>query len=171
MAAVQEIDGYDSADSDASGARSPSSPGPEENLLAHPHFRMEFELPWGEYDPLIAPRRQSSTSPPPASPTPAPASLSRTGRRKGKASETGPSRRGSLLANLVGGESDSSALTESDEEAMDVDGAVESAKPSRRGSVMTGTPTEATLEDEDDGTETASKLAILLSVMSLIRFI
>lgn len=52
-------------------------------------------------------------------------------------------------AGLYGGNSESSALTDSGDEAiMDVD--IPSAKPSRRNSVMTGTPTEATAEDEDD---------------------
>lgn len=51
-------------------------------------------------------------------------------------------------AGLYGGNSESSALTDSGDEPMDVDTA--SAKPSRRNSVMTGTPTEITGEDEED---------------------
>ncbi|KIJ54746.1 hypothetical protein M422DRAFT_64001 [Sphaerobolus stellatus SS14] len=145
-----EIDGYDSADSDASRNHSTSSPVPGENLNGHPFFRSEFQLPWAEYDPLIAPRRQSSTSPPPVSPLLLPTKPGRP--RKGRASERAPSRRGSLMVNL-GGESDSSALTESEND-MDVDVAG-STKPSRRGSVITGTPTE-TGEDEDEGMETAT---------------
>lgn len=51
------------------------------------------------------------------------------------------------MAGLVGGDSDSSALTESGDEPMEVD--VGSARQSRRNSVMTGTPTEPA-EDEDE---------------------
>jgi len=52
------------------------------------------------------------------------------------------------MAGLVGGDSDSSALTESGDEPMDVD--MGSAKQSRRNSVMTGTPTEGPDDEEDE---------------------
>ncbi|KAF8507512.1 chromatin modification-related protein EAF7-domain-containing protein [Hysterangium stoloniferum] len=140
-----EMDGYESTDSDASHPRSIPSPIPEENLNGHPHFRSEFELPWLEYDALMAPRRVSDTSPPPS-----PVSFPSIPRRKSQGKSKVPnssSRRGSLLAGLVGGDSDSSALTESGDEPMDVD--IGSAKQSRRNSIMTGTPTEGTMEDDD----------------------
>ncbi|KAF8486601.1 chromatin modification-related protein EAF7-domain-containing protein [Gautieria morchelliformis] len=144
-----EIDGYDSSDSDTSQPHSIPSPVPGENLMGHPHFRSEFQLPWSEYDPLMALRRMSDTSPP-ASPV-----LLTRRKTKGKkaqaASERTSSRRGSLMAGLVGGESDSSALTESGEEAMEVDQG--SARQSRRNSVMTGTPTEMAEEDGADPAE------------------
>jgi hypothetical protein len=52
------------------------------------------------------------------------------------------------MAGLVGGDSDSSALTESGDETMEVD--MGSARQSRRNSVLTGTPTEGAEEDEDE---------------------
>jgi len=140
-----EMDGYESTDSDASHPRSIPSPVPEENLNGHPHFRSEFELPWSEYDALMAPRRISDTSLPPS-----PITFPSISRRKSKGKTKVPtpsSRRGSLMAGLVGGESDSSALTESGDEAMDVD--IGSAKQSRRNSIMTGTPTEGTMDDDN----------------------
>ncbi|KAF8585708.1 hypothetical protein K439DRAFT_1025520 [Ramaria rubella] len=141
-----EIDGYDSSDSDASQPQSIPSPVPGENLMGHPYFRSEFQLPWAEFDPLMATRRISDTSPP-ASPV-----VFTRRKTKGKAlhatSERAPSRRGSQMAGLVGGDSDSSALTESGDEPMEVD--VGSARPSRRNSVITGTPTEEAPEDEEE---------------------
>lgn len=63
------------------------------------------------------------------------------------------SRRGSLnLAGLLGGDSDSSGLTSGDE-VVEVD----SAKPSRGNSVVTGAPTEGTMEDEEETAESFSK--------------
>jgi MRG-binding protein len=114
--------------------------------MAHPHFRSEFELPWSEYDSLMALRRVSETSPPAS-----PVILTRRkikGQKAQMASERTPSRKGSLMAGLVGGDSDSSALTESGDEAMEVDQG--SAKPSRRTSVVTGTPTEEVAEAEEE---------------------
>lgn len=52
------------------------------------------------------------------------------------------------MAGLVGGDSDSSALTESGDEKMEVDQG--SAKQSRRNSVVTGTPTEEVAEGEEE---------------------
>lgn len=118
--------------------------------MGHPHFRSEFQLPWTEYDPLMAMRRVSDTSPP-ASPV-----IFTRRKTKGKAAQTTsertPSRRGSLMAGLVGGDSDSSALTESGDEPMEVDQG--SARQSRRNSVITGTPTEEVAEEEEEA-ETA----------------
>ncbi|GJJ15626.1 hypothetical protein Clacol_009904 [Clathrus columnatus] len=139
-----EIEGYDSSDSDASHPHSIPSPQPGENLMRHPFFRSEFQLPWNEYDSIMAIRRVSDLSPP-ASPTP--------GRRRGRRKSTQntdltvPSRRGSMTAaGLYGGDSESSALTDSGDDTMEVDAG--SSKPSRRNSVMTGTPTDV-LDDED----------------------
>lgn len=157
------MEGYDSTDSDTSHPRSILSPVPDENLMGHPFFRCEYELPWAEYEPLMASRRISETSPPPQSPPAVPIITSRAGRRaKGRASvtERNPSRRGSVnVAGFLGGESDSSELTSGDE-AMDID----SIKPSRRNSVITGTPTEGTMEDEDDAIEASSKHNIITPV-------
>lgn len=112
--------------------------------MAHPHFRSEFELPWPEYDSLMALRRVSETSPP-ASPVIFTRRKTK-GQKAQAASERTPSRRGSLMAGLVGGDSDSSALTESGDEVMEIDQG--SARQSRRNSVITGTPTEEMAEEE-----------------------
>lgn len=122
--------------------------------MGHAHFRSEFELPWTEYDPIMALRRISDTSPP-ASPV-----IFTRRKTKGKIAQTAtertPSRRGSLMAGLVGGDSDSSALTESGDDPMEVDQG--SARQSRRNSVITGTPTEVAEEEEEAETvESPSK--------------
>ncbi|KAJ7863059.1 hypothetical protein B0H14DRAFT_2739141 [Mycena olivaceomarginata] len=93
-------------------APSPSArPRPPTTLAAHPFFRDEFALP---YDPkveeLVAQRRvrlsQSPISPPRSPAPPQPPARTRAGRhaKRGKSKLD--------LAGLVGGDSDSSALTQ-----------------------------------------------------------
>jgi len=104
-----EIDGYESRTSENSTPISIRSPSPSENLAAHPFFRDEYALP---YDPkveeIITQRRMRDTpSPISLAPTPPPV----TGRTRA----SGRAKRGKSkldLAGLVGGDSDSSALTQ-----------------------------------------------------------
>ena len=117
------------------------SPSPSENLSLHPFFRAEYTLPSDEaVESLIAARRmRASASLPPTSPAPSPVTNAKSGRgggRKGKSKLK-------VTAGLVGGESDSSALTQ---ESGD-----ESVAPTPRESVATGTDggTEYA-EDEED---------------------
>jgi hypothetical protein len=108
------------------------SPSPSANLFGHPYFREEFTLPPDEaYEAMISQRRMRATaSLPSSSPSPVAESKSRIGKKR--------SRTKMNMAGLVGGDSDSSALTQ---ESGD-EGAV-------------GTPITATdggtenLEDED----------------------
>ena len=106
----------------------------------HPFFRTEYTLPQDEtVDTLIAARRmRASVSLPSTSPAPSPATNPKPGRggRKGKGKLK-------VTAGLVGGESDSSALTQ---ESGD-----ESIAPTPRGSIATGTDggTEYAEEEEE----------------------
>lgn len=104
----------------------------------HPFFRGEYALPQDEtIDNLVSARRmRASASIPSSSPAPSPSAPVKSGRggRKGKTK---------LKAMLVGGDSDSSALTQ---ESGD-----ESVAPTPRESVATGTDagTEYAEEEED----------------------
>ncbi|KAJ6585035.1 hypothetical protein B0H19DRAFT_1249939 [Mycena capillaripes] len=109
-----EIDGYESRTSEHSTPISIRSPSPSENLAAHPFFRDEYALPYDpKVDEIIAQRRVRDT-PSPKSPSPSPQPVTgrtRAGRRRGKSKLD--------LAGLIGGDSDSSALTqESGDEGM-----------------------------------------------------
>ena len=88
------------------------SPSPSDNLAVHPYFRSEYALPADEtFDSLISRRRmRASASLPSSSPAPSPAhhekaatSSRKTRKGKSKLHKT---------AGLVGGDSDSSALTQ-----------------------------------------------------------
>ncbi|KAJ7784512.1 hypothetical protein B0H16DRAFT_1709220 [Mycena metata] len=111
-----EAESYEARTSQHSTPISIRFPSPSENLAAHPFFRDEYALP---YDPkieeMIAQRRMRDT-PSPVSPSPSPPAApagrtTRAGRKRGKSKLD--------LAGLVGGDSDSSALTqESGDEGM-----------------------------------------------------
>ncbi|KAJ7672773.1 hypothetical protein B0H17DRAFT_1083944 [Mycena rosella] len=109
-----EIDGYESRGSQHSTPVSIHSPSPSDNLAAHPFFRDEYALPYDpKIDELIAQRRIRDTpSPVSLSPSPQPVTgRTRAGRKRGKSKLD--------LAGLIGGDSDSSALTqESGDEGM-----------------------------------------------------
>jgi len=102
-----EVEGYEARTSENTTPISIRSPSPSENLAAHPFFREEYSLP---YDPkveeIIAQRRMRDT-PSPVSPSPSPQPVTgrtRAGRKRGKSKLD--------LAGLIGGDSDSSALTQ-----------------------------------------------------------
>ena len=87
-----------------------SSPSPGENLNSHPFFRKEFSLPTDDtLDSLVSARRMRSTlSPPGSSPSPTSPSILK-GQPKSKRAKP----KAKLdMAGLVGGDSDSSALTQ-----------------------------------------------------------
>ncbi|KAI8994131.1 hypothetical protein BD414DRAFT_274332 [Trametes punicea] len=135
-----EADGYDlPGESPASTPPLPvRSPSPSDNLSIHPFFRHEYTLPPDEtLDALVSARRmRASASLPSSSPAPSPSAhtkASRGGGRKGKS-------RLKHMAGLVGGDSDSSALTQ---ESGD-----ESVAPTPRDSIATGT--DAGTEDGED---------------------
>lgn len=84
------------------------SPSPSENLASHPYFRTEFSLPDDPlFDDLISRRRMrasvSSSSPAPSLYQEKPPPPTRSSKRTKKSS---------VMAGLVGGDSDSSALTQ-----------------------------------------------------------
>ncbi|TFK52623.1 hypothetical protein OE88DRAFT_1428051 [Heliocybe sulcata] len=149
-----ETDGYDSPGSSPSVVN-PPSPSPSENLSGHPHFRQEYSLP---PDPtmenLIATRRMRSSdslpSSPPA-PSPPPATRGKRGAARKRAKRGGKGKKRRNAGGLVGGASDSSALTE--------DSGDESIVPTPRESVITGTDAGSDVdmaEDEDDEEREAS---------------
>ncbi|KAH7922938.1 hypothetical protein BV22DRAFT_1106330 [Leucogyrophana mollusca] len=136
-----EVDGFDTPNS--SNSPSPHlvrSPSPSENLSRHPFFRDEFSLPLDDsFESLVSARRMRATASLPSS-TPAPSPRQRSKGRKGKALKRGKTKRD--MAGLVGGDSDSSALTQ---ESGD-----EGAAFTPRDSVMTGTDGGTDYADEDD---------------------
>ncbi|KAI0661937.1 hypothetical protein C8Q70DRAFT_1043183 [Cubamyces menziesii] len=148
-----EADGYD-----LPGQSPPStpplpvrSPSPSDNLSMHPFFRHEYTLPTDEtFDALVSARRmRASASLPSSSPAPSPAATTKPGRgggRKGKSKLK-------HMAGLVGGDSDSSALTQ---ESGD-----ESVAPTPRDSVATGTDagTEYAEDEEDPRHSPAASIA------------
>ncbi|KAH9480421.1 MRG/MORF4L-binding protein [Psilocybe cubensis] len=155
-----EAQGYLSGKSNSSPV-SIRSPSPSENLAAHPFFREEFSLPYEEFEPIIAQRRLRSTASLPSTPatSPAPmsiptaataapsprASASTSGNKRGAGRKRGTkSARSKLnLAGLVGGDSDSSALTL---ESGDEGGAPETP----RESVVTGTDAGTEYAEDED---------------------
>jgi MRG-binding protein len=154
----QEPDGYESAGSDDSTPAVIRSPSPSENLSNHPHFHSEYSLPADDtFESLIAPRRVRATASPPSSPhVPSPTRKSRASRTK-----RGPNK--ANMAGLVGGDSDSSALTQ---ESGD-----EGEAPNVRGSVVTGTEDGTDAEEEVDETREESagtylNLRYLVAVMT-----
>lgn len=134
----QETDTLDTSGPWPQAIRSPS---PSENLSRHPFFRDEFALPADDtLEALVAARRVRATASIPSStPAPSPRQPSRT--RKVKA----PKRKNMAdMAGLVGGDSDSSALTqESGDEAAFTP----------RESVVTGTDAGTDFEDEAEAQE------------------
>ncbi|PPQ91661.1 hypothetical protein CVT25_012874 [Psilocybe cyanescens] len=152
-----EAQGYLSGKSNSSPV-SIRSPSPSENLAAHPFFREEFSLPYEEFEPIIAQRRLRSTASLPSSPatSPAPilipaaapspravASTSANRRGTGRKRGTKTARSKLNLAGLVGGDSDSSALTL---ESGDEGGVPETP----RESVVTGTDAGTEYAEEED---------------------
>ncbi|KAF8895483.1 hypothetical protein BD779DRAFT_732238 [Infundibulicybe gibba] len=140
-----EAEGYESPNSNNSTPISIRSPSPSENLSGHPFFREEFALPFDEFEPLISQRRMRATVSVPSSPAPSPVHVGRArgGRKRGKSKLN--------LAGLVGGDSDSSALTqESGDEGV-------SGTP--RDSVVTGTDAGTDYDEDGDQRElSAGKL-------------
>ncbi|KAG9315704.1 chromatin modification-related protein EAF7-domain-containing protein [Chiua virens] len=129
-----DLEALEGAETDAFDPSGPyphiiRSPSPSENLSLHPFFRDEFALPMDEsFESLVAARRVSATASIPSS-TPAPSPRQPSGKmRKSKAPKR--SKNKADMAGLVGGDSDSSALTQEsgDEVAF-----------TPRESVMTGT--------------------------------
>ncbi|KAJ7107277.1 hypothetical protein C8R43DRAFT_1140257 [Mycena crocata] len=133
-----EVEGYESRVSEHSTPISIRSPSPSENLAAHPFFRDEYALPYdAKVEEIIAVRRMRST-PSPISPSPSPQPVTgrtRAGRKRGKSKLD--------LAGLIGGDSDSSALTqESGDEGM--------VPPTPRDSVATITEGGTEYGGDDD---------------------
>ncbi|KAG6820709.1 hypothetical protein H0H93_012762 [Arthromyces matolae] len=131
-----EAQGYESPKTSKSTPISIPSPSPSQNLAAHPFFREEFTLPLDEtIDAMIAERRMRSTASLPSSPAHSPPSIPRTGKKRGKTKLN--------MAGLVGGDSDSSALTQ---ESADEAG----VSSPRASSVVTATDAGTDhVEDED----------------------
>jgi MRG-binding protein len=132
-----EADGYNSPGSSSSTPVSIPSPSPLENLSGHPFFRDEFALPFDEsFESLISLRRMRTTASIPSSPAPSPSvsGKKRGGKKRGKSKLD--------MAGLVGGDSDSSALTQ---ESGD-----EGAPPTPRESVVTGTDGGTDYAEEED---------------------
>jgi MRG-binding protein len=103
----QETDGFEFPGSRPlpSGLRSPS---PSENLASHPYFKSEFTLPDDPVIEDIISRRRMRASVSTASTTPSPA-------REKPVASTRTSKRTknkTKMAGLIGGDSDSSALTQ-----------------------------------------------------------
>ncbi|KAI0755014.1 hypothetical protein C8Q80DRAFT_1266534 [Daedaleopsis nitida] len=125
------------------------SPSPSDNLAVHPFFRGEYSLPQDEaIDTLVSTRRMRATASLPSSPpapSPAPPVKSGRGGRKGKTKLK-------VMAGLVGGDSDSSALTQ---ESGD-----ESVAPTPRESAGgTDGGTEYAEEEEDHRQSPAASIA------------
>ncbi|KAG8214666.1 hypothetical protein J3R82DRAFT_9744 [Butyriboletus roseoflavus] len=139
-----DLEALESADTDNFDTSGPypqviRSPSPSENLSRHPFFRDEFALPADEmFESLIAARRISATASIPSS-TPAPSPRQPSKTRKSKAPKRNKNK--ADMAGLVGGDSDSSALTqESGEEAAFTP----------RDSVVTGTDAGTDYEEEPE---------------------
>ena len=122
-----EAEVYELSKSNGSTPSSIRSPQPGTNLDNHPSFREEYSLPFEEtFELLMAQRRLRTTPSAPSSSAPSPAVTSkpRGGKKRGRTKLD--------MAGLVGGDSDSSALTqESGDEGT--------VGTERLGSVVTGT--------------------------------
>ncbi|KAG6900050.1 hypothetical protein C0993_003681 [Termitomyces sp. T159_Od127] len=136
LEAIVRAEGYESPKSHKSSPISIPSPSPSQNLAAHPFFREEFTLPLDDsMEKMISERRMRATASLPSSPIPSPPSIPRTGKKRGRTKLN--------MAGLVGGDSDSSALTQ---ESGDEDG----ISSLRASSVVTGTDAGTDhVEDED----------------------
>ncbi|KAF5360439.1 hypothetical protein D9756_004700 [Leucocoprinus leucothites] len=155
-----DLDALDAIELEAEGYRLPPnstspvavrSPSPSENLARHPYFREEYSLPFDEmFESLISQRRMRATASAPSSPvaSPTPVSASTKPSRKPTTSTAGGgggkrSRRTKVdMAGLVGGDSDSSALTQ---ESGD-----EAAVGTSRESVVTGTDAGTEFGEDED---------------------
>jgi len=151
-----ESEGYLSPKSNSSTPISIGSPSPNENLAAHPFFREEFSLPFDEvFEIIISQRRMRATASAPSSPAASPistpsaliASTSASGstnKRPGGGRKRGKYTKSKLnLAGLVGGDSDSSALTQ---ESGDEAGVPETPMES----VVTGTDAGTDYAEDED---------------------
>jgi MRG-binding protein len=133
----QEPDGYESVESDDSTPAVIRSPSPSENLSNHPHFHSEYSLPADEtFESLIAARRVRVTASPPSSPHVS----SPIRKLRGTRAKRAPNK--ADMAGLVGGDSDSSALTQESGDEGDA--------PNARASVVTGTEAATDAEEEVD---------------------
>ncbi|PFH54089.1 hypothetical protein AMATHDRAFT_45103 [Amanita thiersii Skay4041] len=131
-----EAENYDSPNTKHSPVSIPS-PSPTQNLSGHPFFREEFTLPYEDFEAIIAQRRLRDTVSAPSSPAPPPPPPA---RKKGATRRRGKSNLN--LAGLVGGDSDSSALTqESGDEPL---------AETPRESVVTGTDAGTDYAEEED---------------------
>ncbi|KAF8073721.1 chromatin modification-related protein EAF7-domain-containing protein [Lyophyllum atratum] len=132
-----EAEGYESPKSNKSTPISIRSPSPSQNLSGHPFFREEFSLPFDQsFESLISQRRMRATaSLPSSSPAPSPVSKPRGGKKRGRTKLS--------MAGLIGGDSDSSALTQ---ESGDENGG---GSP-RAGSVVTATDPGTDHADDED---------------------
>ncbi|KAF8231746.1 hypothetical protein L208DRAFT_1275361 [Tricholoma matsutake] len=134
-----EAEAYELSRSNGSTPSSVRSPSPSADLSTHPYFREEFSLPPDEpFELLTSQRRLRATaSTPSSSPAPSPAVVSkpRGGKKRGRTKLD--------MAGLVGGDSDSSALTqESGDEGTTGTG--------RLGSVITGTDGGTDYAEDED---------------------
>ncbi|KAI6027472.1 hypothetical protein PISMIDRAFT_189220 [Pisolithus microcarpus 441] len=137
-AAVGEFEGYYPNTSNHSGSQAIRSPSPSENLSRHPHFKEEYSLPADEtLDSLVAARRLRATASLPSS-TPAPSPRQSHKSRKAKAPKRNKDKVD--MAGLVGGDSDSSALTQEESGDEDV--------VTPRESVLTGTDAGTDYEED-----------------------
>ncbi|TFK61392.1 hypothetical protein BDN72DRAFT_778241 [Pluteus cervinus] len=100
-----EAEGYEPNGVNGSPTSIPS-PSPSENLSGHPFFREEFSLPYEEFEPLVSARRMRDSVSAPSSPAQSPVATHR-GRTRPKRGKSKID-----MAGLVGGDSDSSALTQ-----------------------------------------------------------
>ncbi|KAF8903112.1 hypothetical protein CPB84DRAFT_1774851 [Gymnopilus junonius] len=154
-----EAEGYLSSKSNSSPV-SIRSPSPSENLNGHPFFREEFCLPFEDFEPIIAQRRLRATASAPSSPAaspaavhtpsatapaaPSPRTVASSSSRRGTGRKRAKTTRSKLnLAGLVGGDSDSSALTI---ESGDEGGGPETP----RDSVVTGTDVGTEYAEDED---------------------
>ena len=151
-----ESEGYLSPKSNSSTPVSIGSPSPTENLAAHPFFREEFTLPFDEvFEAIISQRRMRATVSAPSSPAASPISIppapiasisasASTNKRGGGSRKRGKNTKSKLnLAGLVGGDSDSSALTQ---ESGDEAGVPETPMDS----VVTGTDAGTDYAEDED---------------------
>jgi MRG-binding protein len=102
------VDGFEGSGSNKSTPTSIPSPSSGINLSSHPFFRQEYALPLDEsFEALVEPRRIRATASPPSSPATSVVQLKARDRKAKREKKSKAS-----MAGLVGGDSDSSALTQ-----------------------------------------------------------
>ncbi|OJA09641.1 hypothetical protein AZE42_01384 [Rhizopogon vesiculosus] len=145
---IAEMDAFDTpTSSQNSTPHLIRSPSPSQNLSQHPFFRDEYSLPNEDiFNNLVSERRIRATASL-ASSTPAPSPRQPSSRSK-KAKTTKRSKSKADMAGLVGGDSDSSALTQ---ESGD-----EGAAATPRDSIITGTEAGTDSEEEHPDVQEAS---------------